>query len=95
LLVDKLTGSVLPIARQASFEHAFGGGLSGAMLNRSAGLAGQAGFGRVDCSLIWLLALTSEGWQHLNGKQSHLPINLIDSIVAEQPYVSKRAHQVV
>src|SRR5215472_13816134 len=41
------------------------------------------------------LSLPCEGWQHLFGKQPHLPVNLIDPVIAEQPHVSKRAHQMV
>ena len=39
--------------------------------------------------------LPDEGGQHLFRKQPHLPIDLIDALVAEQPYIPKGAHQMV
>lgn len=39
--------------------------------------------------------LSDEGGQHLFRKQPHLPVNLVDPLVAEQPYIPKRAHQMV
>ena len=39
--------------------------------------------------------LPDEGGQHLFRKQPHLPVDLIDLLVAEQPYIPKGAHQMV
>ena len=39
--------------------------------------------------------LPDEGGQHFFRKQPHLPVDLIDPLVAEQPYVPKGAHQMV
>src|SRR3989442_7772106 len=39
--------------------------------------------------------LPGEGWQHLFRKQPHLPVDLIDLIVAKQPHIPKRADQMV
>lgn len=36
--------------------------------------------------------LPDEGGQHLFRKQPHLPVDLIDLLVAEQPYIPKGAH---
>src|SRR5882724_9649200 len=53
------------------------------------------------CSLFWhrgrggCCLLPGEGWQHLCRKQPHLPVDLIDPVVTEQPHIPKRAHQMV
>ena len=39
--------------------------------------------------------LPDEGGRRLFRKQPHLPVDLIDPLVAEQPYVPKGAHQMV
>jgi hypothetical protein len=39
--------------------------------------------------------LPDEGGQHLFRKQPHLPVDLIDPLVAEQPDIPKGAHQMV
>ena len=51
--------------------------------------------GKHNISTRGFCLLPDEGGQHLFRKQPHLPVDLIDPLVAEQPYIPKGAHQMV
>ena len=51
--------------------------------------------GKHNISMRSFCFLPDEGGQHLFRKQPHLPVDLIDPLVAEQPYIPKGAHQMV